>query len=336
MLIKISIISFCCFFPAFLSKFIRRAIRKSSTVDDEEYNTDNEQNESLPDDVNIRDDKKQEVAMKIKPKVSSFKHAINTTIAQKRNNNIKTDVNEVKHVKINEIATPHTIKKSQPLKKDSNNSIKKIVKSDIENIPKKETNTVENDANFSGKNGVSTEKDGVSTEKDASFTETEANFSGKDVDVIRTVVDDNNKDEVIKKDFENRQDSLASNWSDNIPVITISKTESEECILEKTKIEKIDETDKIITTDKSNDEIDGDLKLISSKKYVLKKQTSEIESDVDNDDDDFDEVTAIKQTISNENKSNSTCTSGTGSAQTSSETNKTESSCEYKEDYKFS
>lgn len=31
---------------------------------------------------------------------------------------------------------------------------------------------------------------------------------------------------------EARQDSINSNWSDNIPVITISKTESSECILE--------------------------------------------------------------------------------------------------------
>lgn len=228
-----------------------------SSVDDDE-GTDNEQTDSLPDDANVKEEKKPEVVRKpfsMKPRGSSFKQAINAAVLQKRNS--KADMAEVKHVKISDSAAPAV--------------------------------------------HVATKKPEKST----------------------------------KKKHETRQDSQTSNWSDNIPVITISKTESEECILENSTV-KIEKTAKIIVQEDQEDVIESEKNECeevntnsSSKKHVLKKQSSEVEAD------DFEEISikSYKKKVDSENKSS---TSGSGSAQTSSETTKTESSGEYKEDYKFS
>ncbi|KAL3276260.1 hypothetical protein HHI36_020975 [Cryptolaemus montrouzieri] len=66
----------------------------------------------------------------------------------------------------------------------------------------------------------------------------------------------------------NRQESVSSNWSDNIPVITISKTESAECIL-----------DVPPDSEETKSDAQAKNKFAPKVKYALKKQSTEIDED---------------------------------------------------------
>lgn len=235
-----------------MSKFIKRALRKSSSPSEEEEGTDNEQQDSLPDDVNIREAKpKPEKATK-----SNFRHAINSALQQKENATIditrRSDSSETKHVKIQGVKPTPTHSATQ------NKTIYE--------------------------RRISKEKQPYSST-------------------------DNSKN--------TRQDSQTSNWSDNIPVITISKTESEECILEKQKQSKRPD---VVT----KAEVEPSKESDKPKKHILRKQkTMESEEFEENS------LKENKKKLEHENKS----TNGSNSVQTSDA--KTESSLEYKDDYDY-
>lgn len=242
---------FCLNFADFLSKFIKRALRKSSSPSEEEEGTDNEQQDSLPEDINIRE-------AKCKPeKPNNFRHAINSVLQQKEN--VKPDItrrsdsNETKHVKIQGI---------KPAQTHSTTQNKTIYERRISNDKPPHT-------------------------------------SG---DTSRNT----------------RQDSQASNWSENIPVITISKTESEECILEKQK-----QTHKPDVVTKAD--VEPSKESDKHRKHVLKKQKT-MESE------EYEEkpLKENKKKLEHENKSS---TNGSSSMQNSDA--KTESSLEYKDDYDY-
>ncbi|CAH0546892.1 unnamed protein product [Brassicogethes aeneus] len=200
----------------FFAKFIKRALGKSSTSDEDqniEDETDTEPHESLPDDCN------KEIKKNKSPLSSGsaeFSMLVHKALSFKKSDSFQSpsDTNGDKQVKIQETRASTVLKRKEV---------------DAKKIP------------------------------------------------FRHIIEE--------KTVTTRQDSNSSIWSDNIPVIKISKTESSENILDET-----------ITTAKSNGSKEGPLKknkapIVGAKpenetkfkpkiKCALTKQSTEIDEDV--------------------------------------------------------
>ncbi|CAG9838897.1 unnamed protein product [Diabrotica balteata] len=236
----------------FFSKLIKRALRKSSTSEDAEDGTDTEQHDSLPYDTVVKHPPKP-----IKPSFSwgstDFQNvALRALQLKKHKPEIPIHLNETKqeqkHVHINEKPVV-SVKTIDPYKPSS-----------IYNEPSTSRGFTRTNRSF---------RDLIShIKEEPAKTTKEISITNKDIKPPDPVP------ESSKKDFNSkttRQDSESSNWSDGIPVITISKTDSDENMLKVIEKPPIDKS--VSNTDNSS------MVFRPKVRCVLKKQSTEIDED---------------------------------------------------------
>ncbi|XP_050515872.1 transmembrane channel-like protein isoform X2 [Diabrotica virgifera virgifera] len=234
----------------FFSKLIKRALRKSSTSEDAEDGTDTEQHDSLPYDTVVKHPPKP-----MKPSFSwgstDFQNVALRALQLKKNKpeipvHINESKHEQKHVHISEKPVV-SVKTIDPYKPTS-----------IFNEPSTSRGFIGTNRSF---------RDLISHIK-----EEPANIT-KEISTNNTVTKPHDS-ETSKKDSNSkttRQDSESSNWSDGIPVITISKTDSDENMLRVIEEPPVDKS--VSNTDNTN------VVFRPKVKCVLKKQSTEFDED---------------------------------------------------------
>ncbi|KAF7284667.1 hypothetical protein GWI33_021851 [Rhynchophorus ferrugineus] len=263
----------------FFSKLIKKALRKPSTSEeDEQDGTDADQHDSLPYDINKEDHRNKKDGRGGSVELQSIQQMVSKAWPLRKHEPKDEKKHEGKKKKVSVHESPLKEPPRAPVKPkaETNDFLKRLLQAkrsglldDKESTPLPDLETKDSKPEI-----IKTHKPTKSSSKH-SKNDGNHRTSSKKIKIV----------ENIEEEAQDRRDSTASTWSENIPVITISKTQSNENILEK---EDSSEKPSLVEQPtlkrkfvfKENDLEDEACKKTAPKiKYLLKKSTA-IDEDV--------------------------------------------------------